>query len=345
MSDPSIPVVTIESTAPIAHQAPSFADPVPGLLTEPEAPVEGSQTLPVEGAAPVTGQEGQTPQPQPVPAKTRADYVREKQERTAAAQQRAMQGQEAKRIAELQAQQQQQQARYDQLETEARSDPLAFLRRYGHTFDDIARKHINMPAEAEKPLSPREQKLQSQLDDLAKWRSEQEQQRQQAQQQWQQQQATQWAINLINEQHAMAAKTPDEFELVAAFPDQAKQLFEREYVEFRRDELGNQRLLSQEEMTKCWHVVEDQLLKKYEAELAALEKGKRFSGRFAAKAAEKAKETAAPTMRTITNDAARPIPAPASRSNGTADLTAEQIRAQHEEEMKKDPRFVKFFAQ
>jgi hypothetical protein len=341
MSDPSIPVVTIESTAPIAHQAPSFADPVPGLLSESEAPVEGSQTLPVEGAAPVTGQEGQTPQPQPVPAKTRADYVREKLERQSAQQQ----SREAQRIAELQAQQQQQQARYDQLETEARSDPLAFLRRYGHTFDDIARKHINMPADAEKPLSPREQKLQSQLDDLAKWRSEQEQQRQQAQQTWQREQANQWAANLINEQHALAAKTPDEFELVTAFPDQAKQLFERTYVDYRGKVLGNQRLLNQQEMTECWHYVEDQMVKKYEAELEVVAKSKRFSSRFAAKAAEKAKEPAAPTIRTITNDAARPIPAPASRSNGTADLTAEQIRAQHEEAMKKDPRFVKFFAQ
>jgi len=327
--------------------------PVPGMLSEAPAeastapaegqPVPEGQTSPAEGSQPPEGQAGQTPQT-PAPAKSRADYVREALEGRAQRQAAAQQSREAQQLAQFQAQQAQERARWEQLEGEARTDPMAFLRRYGHTFDDLARRAINMPADAEKPLSPREQKIQQQLEEINKWRAEQEQQRQQQQQAWQQQQAVQAVQAHIRGRLELAAKSPDEFELVTQFPDQAGEMYRQTYWRVYHEVLGGRRDLDESEMTECMRYVEGELEKKQAEHLSKLEKSKKFASRFVPKTPAPTSEPAT-AIKTITNDAARPIPSAPPKANGTSGLTAEQIREQHETSMMKDPRFVKFFAQ
>ena len=326
-----------------------FSAPVDGSPEATATPTVATATVPADGPAPPTpegappaGSDGQAAPP--TPAKTRADYVREALEGKNQRAELAAQRREAQQLAQLQEQHRQQQSRLEQLEAEARTDPLAFMRRYGHTFDDIARRAINMPAEAEKPLSPREQKMQAQLEELAKWRSEQEQQRQQAQQAWQMQQAQQAVRAHIQGRLELAAKTPDEFELVTQFPDQAGEMYRQTYARVYNEVLGKGRDLNEDEMVECMRYVEGELEKRQAEYLAKLEKSKKFASRFAKKEAEKPKE-AAPTLTTITNEASRPIPAPAKSQNGVSGLTAQQIRDQREEEIRKDPRFAKLFAQ
>lgn len=210
-------------------------------------------------------------------------------------------------------------------------DPLGALSKYGHNLDSLARLALGTPAEKAEAARATAELPPETAKQFREMTEEMRQLREYAAAQKQEQSAAAnraYRENNLRARFGEAQAEPEEFELFLANPEVGVAVYEEEWARFANTDLRRTRLPTDAECNQILRRAEKRMTEQYEKQVELLAKTKRFSSRFAPKPQVAPREAA---IRTITNDAARPLPG--AQQSTVPNRTARQILADKDKEI------------